>query len=205
MNKLFSQYLQQNPIIAILRGIQPQNCLAISQILYDLGIRIIEVPLNSPNPFISIQRLADTFQHKAIIGAGTVLTDQQVEQVYQAGGKIIIAPNLDLQVGIAAKQRQMLWLPGVFTPSEAFLALNHGADALKIFPAEAISPQTIKAWRTVLPVTSKLIAVGGINHHNIHLYLTYCDGIGIGNGLFNVGDDTATVLNKTKSILQTIN
>lgn len=202
---IFNLSLKQCPIIAILRGITPDNCIEISQILYDSGIRIIEVPLNSPEPYKSIELLRKHFNSEVIIGAGTVLEERQVINVYNSGGQIIIAPNVSVNVGIQAKKLNMLWLPGVYTPTEGFLALQHQADGLKMFPSENITPNMINAWRSVFPKGTKLIPVGGINYHNIESFLTCSDAVGIGGGLFKVGDKAEVVSERVSLIMKNVN
>lgn len=151
-----------NPLIAILRGLEPENALPISDTLIESGFRIIEVPLNSPEPLVSIHRIAERHGARAIIGAGTVLNAGQVEAVADAGGRIIVSPNMNLDVGRAAVARGLFWCPGVMTPSEAFAALEIGASVLKFFPAEMIPPTAIAAMRAVLPKDDVVAAVGGI-------------------------------------------
>ena len=148
---MLKQALAQNGLIAILRGLRPQEAAAIGEVLYTAGFRVIEVPLNSPEPYESIRILRSTLPADCLIGAGTVLTPEQVEQVKAAGGQVIVMPHSDPKVLRAAKAAGLYLSPGVATPTEAFAALAVGADALKIFPAEMVTPAILKAIRVVLP------------------------------------------------------
>lgn len=175
----------ENPLIAILRGLEPKNAIPVSDILFDAGFRIIEVPLNSPEPLNSISQIAERHGAQAIVGAGTVLTVDQVEAVAAAGGRIIVAPNMNPDVGRAAVERGLYWCPGVMTPSEAFAALEIGASVLKFFPAELVPPAAIAALRTVLPKAAVVAAVGGITPDTMAPYhAAGADGYGLGSALF---------------------
>ncbi len=179
--------LAQAPLIAILRGLTPQEALQVGRVLWDAGFRILEVPLNSPDPFASIALLRESLPD-ALIGAGTVLDVAQVLQLKAAGGQLVIAPNFNVQVVAAAKQAGMLAIPGVATPSEAFAALVAGADAIKLFPAEMISPAAVKAMRAVLPRDAVLLPVGGISAANMSAYWQAgANGFGIGSSLYSPG------------------
>lgn len=185
--------LARLPFIAILRGIRPQEALDVGQALVDAGWHIIEVPLNSPQPLHSILALAAAFPN-ALIGAGTVLEPEQVHQVHKAGGKLIVAPNFNADVVRAAADLGMVCLPGVFTPTEAFAALDAGATGLKLFPAEMIPPAGVKAMRAVLPASTLLLPVGGISPANIGAYLAAgANGFGIGSALYTAGKSAAEV------------
>ncbi|OXT02786.1 2-dehydro-3-deoxy-6-phosphogalactonate aldolase [Notoacmeibacter marinus] len=174
-----------NPLIAILRGLEPRNALPVSDTLIEAGFRIIEVPLNSPDPFESIRRIAERHCAQAIVGAGTVLTVEQVEAVADAGGRIIVSPNMNPDVGRAAVARGLYWCPGVMTPSEAFSALDFGASILKFFPAEMVPPRAIAAMRAVLPQEAVIAAVGGISPDNMAPYhAAGVNGFGLGSALF---------------------
>ncbi|MFV0322335.1 MAG: 2-dehydro-3-deoxy-6-phosphogalactonate aldolase [Alphaproteobacteria bacterium] len=178
------QYLQA-PLIAILRGLEPENALNVAQILYDAGFRILEIPLNSPEPLISIEKIRKTFDGKIIIGAGTVLNTNAVNNVADAGGQIILSPNCNSQVIQETKKRNMFSFPGVFSPSEAFTAIENGADGLKFFPCELLQPNIIKAYKAVLPKDIATIAVGGINNDNMKDFLKVgISGFGLGSSLF---------------------
>lgn len=205
MNMLLETYLQQCPVIAILRGIKNEECIEIGEALYLAGIRIMEVPLNSPNPFESIRLLAKHFKGRAIIGAGTVLSSEHVIKVKEADGQIIISPNLNLEVGKTAKASGMIWAPGVFTPTEAFLAVEYNADVLKIFPADMSSPALVKAWLATLPKGTRLVPVGGITESNAQQYLDVgAVGLGIGGSIYKPGDTPEKVRNNVDAILSSI-
>lgn len=179
--------LAQTPLVAILRGIAPIEAPHIGQALWDAGFRILEVPLNSPQPFESIAALRKALPD-ALIGAGTVLSVDQVQQLKAVGGQLVIAPNFNPAVLSAAKQAGMLAIPGVATPTEAFAALAAGADAIKLFPAEMISPAALKAMRAVLPRDALLLPVGGIGAANMAAYWTAgANGFGIGSSLYSPG------------------
>ncbi len=180
--------LNECGIVAILRGVSPDEAVAVAQALYDAGIRVVEVPLNSPAPFISIAKLAQSFAGKMIVGAGTVLTLQDVNILKSAGGEISVSPDCNAAVIARAKELQMEPLPGVFTPTEAFSAIRAGASHLKLFPAEAASPAVIKAWKAVLPKQVKIYAVGGVTPDNMADWLEAgASGFGIGSSLYKPG------------------
>ncbi|MDA1101664.1 MAG: 2-dehydro-3-deoxy-6-phosphogalactonate aldolase [Proteobacteria bacterium] len=181
-------YLAELPLIAILRGIRPNEAAGIGQALFDAGFRIIEVPLNSPDPLQSIASLANVIGDQALIGAGTVLSPEAVDEVAAADGRLIVMPHSDGAVIRRAKARNLYCLPGVATPSEAFAAVAAGADGLKMFPAEMLPPAAVKAWRAVLPVGLALFPVGGIT---LDTMATYCaagaSGFGLGSALYKPG------------------
>ena len=185
---MLKQALAQNGLIAILRGVRPDEAQAIGQALYDEGFRVIEVPLNSPDPYTSIRTLRDSLPADCLIGAGTVLTPEQVEQVKAAGGQVIVMPHSDAKVLRAAKAAGLFLSPGVATPTEAFAALAEGADVLKLFPAEQMGPSVIKAWLAVLPAGTLLLPVGGITPDNMQVFTDAgAKGFGLGSGLFKPG------------------
>lgn len=187
MPSQFRAALSFCPLIAILRGLTPHEAPAVGRALWDAGFRILEVPLNSPEPLASIAALRSELP-QALIGAGTVLTIEQVTQVTAAGGQLIIAPNFNPAVVAAAKAAGMVAIPGVATPTEAFVALAAGADAIKLFPAEMVSPAAVKAMRAVLPRDALLIPVGGIGKDNIAAYWAAgANGFGIGSSLYSPG------------------
>jgi 2-dehydro-3-deoxyphosphogalactonate aldolase len=191
---LFGDYLAQCPLVAIIRGVTPDEVLPVSDALFDAGIRIIEVPLNSPEPLRSIERLAAHLGEHAIVGAGTVLEPEQVMRVRDAGGRIIVSPSTDAAVIGASVVAGMISLPGYFTPSEAFTALKAGAHALKLFPAEAASPAVVKAQRAVLPAHLPLLVVGGITPSSVAAYLDAgADGFGLGSALYRPGQPAQEV------------
>ena len=180
--------LSHCPIAAILRGVTPDEIDAIGDALVEAGVTVIEVPLNSPQPFESIKRLAARHGHHGLIGAGTVLTAADVALVKEAGGRLIVAPNFDTDMVRAAKAAGLAALPGVMTPSEGFAALKAGADGLKLFPAEVIPPVVFKAWRAVVPADTLLLTVGGVGIGNIGEYREAgASGYGIGSALYKPG------------------
>lgn len=191
---MLKQALAANGLIAILRGLRPEEAQAIGQVLYDQGFRVIEVPLNSPSPFDSIRILRDSLPSDCLIGAGTVLTVEQVQQVKAAGGQLIVMPHSDAKVLRAAKAAGLYLSPGVVTPTEAFAALEEGADALKLFPAEMLNPGVVKALLAVLPKGTALIPVGGITPDNMAPFVEAgVQGFGLGSGLFKPGMSAADV------------
>lgn len=195
MNHDIRRFLDQCPLVAIIRGVTPDEAAAVGEAIFEAGIRIIEVPLNSPDPLTSIRRLADSLGDRALIGAGTVLDPAQVSEVQGAGGRLVVSPNTNSAVIRATVAAGMISSPGYFTPSEAFAALDAGAQALKFFPAEAASPAVIKAQKAVLPKDVPLIVVGGIQPDNMRPWLDAgATGFGLGSGLYEPGrsaQDTA--------------
>ena len=187
MHKSISDWLNPIPLLAILRGIAPHEVDEVGDVLITLGFRILEVPLNSPDPYDSIQQLAKRYSGSALIGAGTVLKPEQVPQVADAGGALIVSPNLNSEVVKATKRMGMISVPGVFTPTEAFQALDAGADALKIFPGDVISPSYCRALRAVLPKDTLLVVTGGVNAANLGEFLSVSNGAGIGSALYSPG------------------
>jgi 2-dehydro-3-deoxyphosphogalactonate aldolase len=198
--EVLHQYLDQCPLIAIVRGLTPDEAEATARAVYDGGIRIIEVPLNSPDPLESIGRIASTFGERMLVGAGTVVDPAQVELVRAAGGRLIVAPNTDARVISAAAEAGMVSSPGYFTPSEAFSACAAGATALKLFPAEAASPGVLKALLAVVPKSVPQIIVGGIKPDNMRPWLDAgATGFGLGSGLYKPGQSAADTLGKARS------
>ncbi|MGO4570898.1 2-dehydro-3-deoxy-6-phosphogalactonate aldolase [Microvirga sp. 2TAF3] len=182
---MLRDYLTDLPLIAILRGLKPENAEAVGNVLVDAGFRLIEVPLNSPDPFHSIAILAKAMPPNVLIGAGTVLDPNDVNGVRDVGGKLIVMPHADLDVIRRAKELSLVCTPGVATPTEAFAALKAGADAIKIFPAEATPPQIVKAWRAVLPQDAIVLPVGGIRPDTMKAYVEAgANGFGLGSALF---------------------
>lgn len=196
-----AQAMGQLPLIAILRGLTPAEAPAIGQALVDKGFAIIEVPLNSPEPLHSIATLTRLFPH-TLIGAGTVLNAQQVQDVHAAGGRLVVAPNFNPAVVAQALALNMVVLPGVATPTEAFAALDAGAHGLKLFPAEMVSPATVKALRAVLPKNADLMPVGGITPDNMAAYRTAgASGFGLGSALYAPGRSAEQVRSAAQSFV----
>lgn len=196
----FETYLGQCPLVAILRGLTPNEAVGVGEAIVAAGIRIIEVPLNSPEPFHSIRALADALAGRALIGAGTVLDTLSVARVKDAGGRLVVAPNTDAQVISAAVQADMIAAPGYFTPTEAFTALNAGAQALKLFPAEAASPAVLKAQRAVLPKEASILVVGGVQPDNMAPWIAAgANGFGLGSGLYSAGRSAEEVHERARA------
>jgi 2-dehydro-3-deoxyphosphogalactonate aldolase len=193
---MIGAWLDPLPLVAILRGITPGEAADVGDVLVEAGFRILEVPLNSPDALRSISLMQERFGDRALVGAGTVLSPARVDEVAAAGGKIIVMPHADVAVIRAAKAAGLYCLPGVSTTTEAFAALDAGADALKIFPAELIGPRVLKAWRAVLPKDLALLPVGGIEPGNMAAYVAAgANGFGIGGALYAPGralGDTTT-------------
>ncbi len=180
--------LQQCPLVAIIRGVTPDEVEAVGEAIVAAGIRIVEVPLNSPDPFESIRRLAARLRERALVGAGTVLDPDDVARVQQAGGRLVVSPNTHEPVIRATVAAGLVSSPGFFTPSEAFAALAAGAHALKLFPAENAHPGVVKAQRAVLPPDVPLLVVGGITPDNMAPWLEAgATGFGLGSGLYRPG------------------
>ncbi len=176
------------PLIAILRGVRPDEVEAIGEALVDAGFTLIEVPLNSPDPLDSVARLARRFTDRAMIGAGTVLREADVTAVADAGGTMIISPNANPRIIAASVARGLISLPGIATPTEAFAALDAGATALKLFPAEGSSPGILKAMRAVLPATTRMLPVGGIAPDSMRPWRDAgAAGFGLGSALYKPG------------------
>lgn len=183
-----------HPLIAILRGIDPDEAVAVGEALIDAGIDRIEVPLNSPSPMVSIERMASAFGDRALVGAGTVLTVEDVRGVHAAGGTLIVSPNSDVSVIAETKSLGMQSWPGVLTPTECFAALQAGADGLKVFPAFQMGIEGLKAVRAVLPVTTQVYMVGGVGPDNFAEWRKAgANGFGLGSWLYKPGDDVAGI------------
>lgn len=189
-------YLRPLPLIAVLRGITPAEVAAIGTALTDNGFRMLEVPLNSPDPFESIASLAKPFGERCLVGAGTVLRAGDVASVEAAGGRLIVMPHTDVAVIREAKRLGLVCVPGVATPTEAFAALGAGADGIKLFPAEQLSPAALRAWRAVLPKETLVFPVGGIRPDNMGPYWDAgADGFGTGSNLYKPGATAEAVRN----------
>ena len=201
----FYAYLSECPLVAIIRGVSPDEAEAIGDAIFEAGIRIIEVPLNSPDPFTSIRILAGRLGDKALIGAGTVLNAQDVANVADAGGRLIVSPNVHRPVIEATVAAGMISAPGYFTPSEAFEALRAGAHGLKLFPAEAASPAVVKAQRAILPKDVPLLVVGGVKHETMRPYLDAgANGFGLGSGLYKPGQQADDVARQARAYVQAV-
>jgi 2-dehydro-3-deoxyphosphogalactonate aldolase len=190
------------PIISILRGVHPSEAVAIAGVILAAGIDKIEVPLNSPSPLESISAIAKAYGGRALIGAGTVLTVAQVQQVRAAGGQLVVSPNCDPAVIAATIAAGMQSWPGVFTPSEAFAALQAGATGLKLFPGDMAGPKGLKAMRAILPTGTQVYAVGGAGPENFAEWVAAsADGFGLGSAIYKPGDTPETVAAKAQAIV----
>lgn len=197
---LFDRAFAHCPLIAILRGVTPEECEAIGDALVEGGIRIIEVPLNSPDPLASIERLSSKFGDEVLVGAGTVLEPDQVLDVARAGGRIIVSPSVNIDMIRTTVAAGLVSCPGFFTPSEAFAALDAGAHALKLFPAEGSSPAVLRAQRAVLPKNVRLIVVGGVGPDTMSPWLSAgADGFGLGSALYKAGQTPGETLAKARA------
>ena len=182
------------PLIAILRGITPGEVIAVAGVLVDAGIVMIEVPMNSPDAFTSIQMLATNYENKALIGAGTVLSADEVIAARKAGARLAVSPNTNAAVIAETKRSNMISIPGCCTPTEILAAIAAGADAVKLFPAEMISPATVKGVQAVLPPQFPLFAVGGIHAGNMKHYMQHgINGFGIGSALYKPGKSLTAI------------
>lgn len=193
------------PLVAILRGLTPAEAPAVGDALVDAGFTLIEVPLNSPDPFDSIKLLIERVGDRALIGAGTVLTVEDVARVQDVGGTLIVSPNTNTDVIAATAARGMISMPGYFTPSEGFAALAAGATALKLFPADGTTPGYLKAQRAVLPKTTRMLAVGGIVPENVAEWRAAgADGFGLGSNLYRPGKSADAVAAEARRYLSAL-
>lgn len=196
------QALESAPVVAILRGLEPERAEAVGATLFDAGIRVIEVPLNSPDPLASIATLAERFGDRAVIGAGTVLSPEDVRDVGRVGGRLIVSPNTDPAVIAESKAQELVSMPGFFTPTEAFAALAAGADYLKLFPGDAIRPKVVGALRAVLPPDRGIVVTGGVGAGNIaDFFAAGARAVAVGSAIFRpgkpvvqIGSDAAQLL-----------
>ena len=199
-------YLTRCDLIAILRGIRPDEAVRVTAALEAAGVAIVEVPLNSPDPMASIAALSREFGDRLLIGAGTVMTDDQVAEVANAGGRLIVTPHAAGSVVRAAKRLGLIAVPGFFTPAEAFAMLDAGADALKLFPAEGASPAMLRAMRAVLPSGTMVLPVGGIDASNMAAWREAgAAGFGIGSAIYKPGDTADIVSAKARTLLRQSN
>lgn len=202
MSQDIRDYLVVCPLVGIIRGVTPDEAEAVGAAIFEAGIRIIEVPLNSPEPLASIKRLADSLGDRALIGAGTVLEPGQVAEVKAAGGRLVVSPNTDPDVIRATVAAGLISCPGFFTPSEAFTAISAGAHALKFFPAEAGTPAVLRAQKAVLPSDVPLIVVGGVKPGTLKPWIEAgADGFGLGSGLYVPGQSPAVTAEKALAYL----
>jgi 2-dehydro-3-deoxyphosphogalactonate aldolase len=202
-SEVLQRYLDECPLIAIIRGARPDEAEAIGAAIYEAGIRIIEVPLNSPEPLRSIALLAGQYGDRMLVGAGTVLQASQVREVKDAGGRIIVSPDTNVDVVSAAVASGLVSSPGFFTPSEAFAAIRAGAHALKLFPAEAASPGVLRAQLAVIPKEVPVLAVGGIQPDNMRPWLDAgARGFGLGSGLYKPGQSAEDTLEKARAYVE---
>ena len=203
--ELFDRYFNQCPLVAIIRGVTPDEAVDIAGALYEGGIRIIEVPLNSAEALESIRRIAAALGDQALIGAGTVLQPGDVAQVRDAGGRIIVSPNMNPAVIRATVEAGMVSSPGIFTPSEAFAALDAGAHTLKLFPAEAASPTVVKSLRAVLPKAVPFLVVGGVTPDSVTGWLDAgANGFGLGGGLYKPGQSPDDTREKARAYVRAV-
>ena len=199
----FRQTLTEHGLIAILRGLRPEEARTIGLPLHRAGIRLIEVPLNSTDPLRSIRTLRDTLPDDTLVGAGTVLQPEACAQIAAAGGQLVVMPHSDPAVIRAAKAAGLACAPGVATPTEAFAALAAGADVLKMFPAETLGPVGLKAWRAVLTPPVAIVPVGGITPDALAPYRAAgASGFGLGSALYRAGDDAPSVAQRAAAFVR---
>jgi 2-dehydro-3-deoxyphosphogalactonate aldolase len=198
-------WLQKCPIIAILRGVRPEEAEAICAALEKSGISIVEVPVNSPNTLSSISILSHAFGSRMLIGAGTLTDSKQVAEVAAAGGRLIVTPHADTEIVRAAKSAGLIAVPGFFNPTEAFALLRAGADGIKLFPAEVTGIPMLRAIRAVLPKDTIVIPVGGIDAENANSWMTAgARGVGVGSSIYKPGDDPSIVERKARALVNAV-
>ena len=202
-SETLADFLGQCPLIAIIRGVRPDEAEGIGNAIYEGGIRIIEVPLNSPEPLKSIELLAQKFGERMLVGAGTVLDPTDVGRVREVGGRIIVSPDTNPEVISAAASAGLVSSPGYFTPSEAFVAIRAGATSLKLFPAEGATPAVLKAHLAVIPREVPILVVGGVQPDNMRPWLDAgAVGFGLGGGLYKPGQSPAETLDKARAYVR---
>lgn len=202
--EILARAMAECPLVAILRGITPDEVEAVGDVLVEAGFVMIEVPLNSPDPLRSIELLARRLGDRVLVGAGTVLEVGQVAAVRDAGGRLIVSPNADAAVIKASVAAGMVSLPGFLTPSEAMVAIAAGATGLKLFPAEVASPRFLAAQRTVLPIDLPVLAVGGITPETLRDWRPMADGFGLGSALYRPGMRTTEVAANAQRFLSRV-
>ncbi len=201
----FDHWFARMPIVAILRGLRPEEAVAVGEALVANGITILEVPLNSPEPMTSIRRLAAGLKDRAIVGAGTVLDPARVDEVAEAGGEIVVSPNTDAAVIRRTRERGLVSLPGSFTPSECFAALAAGAHAIKLFPGELVTPQSARGLAAVLPPRTRILVVGGVGADTLGAWRDGpVQGFGIGSSLFKPGVTPEEVGRRARALTQAV-
>jgi 2-dehydro-3-deoxyphosphogalactonate aldolase len=199
----FDESFRTMPLIAILRGVTPTESEHIVGAIIESGIRMVEIPLNSPEPFASIERAARRFSGEAVIGAGTVLTPENVERVAEAGADIVVSPNFDGAVVRKSKMLDLISVPGVMTPSEAFAAIAAGADVLKFFPGELLALPAIRAYAAVLPKHIPIVLVGGVTAESVKTFANSpVSGFGVGSSLYKPGMSLSEVSERAKSFVE---
>lgn len=200
---MLNRWFDRLPLVAILRGLHPAEAASIGRALAKAGFRMLEVPLNSPQPLESIRSLSQALGDQYLVGGGTVMSAEQIREIAAAGGRLVVMPHADTEVIRAAKAAEMFCIPGVATPTEAFAALTAGADALKLFPAEAIGPDGLNAWRAVLPGDVRVLPVGGITADNMGAWVAAgARGFGIGSALYAPGLTAAEVASRAHGFTQ---
>ena len=205
MTSPLKPWLDRCPLVAILRGVRPAEVVDIASVLFDSGFRIVEVPLNSPDPLTSIALLSGRFGDSMLVGAGTVLDAAQVEQVADAGGRLVVMPHSDTDIIATAAKAGLCVVPGFSTPTEAFAALRAGASGLKLFPAEASPPGVLRAMRAVLPKEVAVLPVGSITPVNMAEYWSAgADGFGLGSALYKAGMSADRVAANAATFVSTI-
>lgn len=203
--KTLTDWLRHCPLIAILRGVRPEEAVDIGAALYRAGFRIVEVPLNSPDPLASIALLSGRFGDRMLVGAGTVMEPAQAEQVADAGGRLVVMPHADIQIVVTARRLGLVVIPGFCTPTEAFTMISAGASGLKLFPAEGNPPAVLQAMRAVLPPEMPVIPVGSISPANMGEYWhAGAAGFGLGSALYRPGMNADAVAAAASTFISTI-